>query len=188
VAVANVTNFAVASITVANPGFGYTNTPSVWIDAPVPFGATAESTIEAGLVTGIRLTYPGYGYTTAPVVSLLGGGGIGARVEAVVVDGAIVGFNVLNSGLGYSSPPIVRIDPPASIPVPSTSFDVEVKSLEITLHVVPNHHYVLEGTPDFTNWSQIGSDFIATGPQETRRLDVSVAPGFFRIRDVSYNP
>jgi hypothetical protein len=74
---------AVISITVNNPGSGYTSNPDIQI---VGDGVYAEATaiIESGSLAGIRITRPGRGFTSAPSVNIYGGGGVNASATAVV--------------------------------------------------------------------------------------------------------
>ena len=187
-AVATVTNTMVASIIVTDPGSGYTNTPTVWIDPPSPLGATASASIAGGFVVDVKLNYPGSGYTSVPTVTLVGGGGTGAKVEAIMVGGAVTGFMILDTGNGYTSAPIVRIDPPAALQGSPASLDVAIKSVRLLLHVSPTHRYVVEGTRDFVNWFQAGSDFVADSPTNAVAFDVADAPSYYRLRDLTYNP
>jgi len=57
----------VSSIQLLNPGYSYTQTPTVTILGDGT-GATAEATLVAGVITGITVTNPGVGYTQATVV------------------------------------------------------------------------------------------------------------------------
>jgi hypothetical protein len=69
-ATAAVTSGAVSSVTVVNPGAGFTSAPPVTFVGGGGTGATATATIAAagGAVTGITVTSPGSGYTSAPIV------------------------------------------------------------------------------------------------------------------------
>lgn len=78
--------FSVQSITITNPGSGYSSAPTVTI-APPPNGtngitAKAFATIASGNVTAITITNPGSGYTTPPNVTITGN----ATGTAVVSD------------------------------------------------------------------------------------------------------
>jgi hypothetical protein len=72
-------------------------------------GATAQSTIAAGAVTGIMVMFPGFGYQNTPAVTLTGGGGTGAKAVAVIKNGKIASINVTAPGSGYTTPPIVEL-------------------------------------------------------------------------------
>jgi enhancing lycopene biosynthesis protein 2 len=69
----------VGSITVTNPGFGYTSPPVVEIDPPgdssgVQAQATASIDPVSGQVTSVRIDNPGSGYDFIPQVQFIGGG------------------------------------------------------------------------------------------------------------------
>jgi len=62
----------VASVTITNPGTGYTTAPTVTFSAPQNAGgttATGTATITGGVVTFVTITNPGSGYTAAPTVT-----------------------------------------------------------------------------------------------------------------------
>ena len=75
---------AVISITVTNPGSGYTSNPDIQIVGDVERGPRATAIIESGSLVGIRITRPGSGYAIAPSVNIYGGGGVNASATAVV--------------------------------------------------------------------------------------------------------
>ena len=61
-----------ASVTITNPGTGYTSAPTVAFSAPQNAGgttATGVATITGGVVTGVTITNPGSGYTAPPTVT-----------------------------------------------------------------------------------------------------------------------
>lgn len=82
---------AITTITVGNPGSGYTVPPTVIITGGNGVGARAYATINgAGEVTQIVVTSGGSGYTLTPTVTLTG---------------EIAGFDIIDPGSGYSVPP-----------------------------------------------------------------------------------
>ena len=72
----------VSRINITNPGFGYTEAPTVTITGDGT-GATATAKIKSGEITEITLTNRGTDYTTA-TVTISGGNGQAAEAEAVV--------------------------------------------------------------------------------------------------------
>jgi hypothetical protein len=56
---------SIASVTITNPGSGYTTAPTITFSAPPFAGTTATGTavITGGQITGITITNPGSGYT-----------------------------------------------------------------------------------------------------------------------------
>jgi hypothetical protein len=70
------------SVTVTNPGYGYTSTPAVNIVGDGE-GATAFATIVNGKLSKIEVTSPGVGYTTAAIQIVGGGGYLGAATAVL---------------------------------------------------------------------------------------------------------
>jgi hypothetical protein len=70
------------SVTVINPGFGYTSTPTVEIVGDGA-GAKAVAEIVNGKLYRVNVTNPGIGYTTA-AIRITGGGGSIASASAVL--------------------------------------------------------------------------------------------------------
>ena len=82
----NRTGNRIDTITVDNPGSGYTTQPTVTVSAPLgdnPVQAAASASISPeGRVAGILIDNPGAGYTTAPTITISGGNGVGATATA----------------------------------------------------------------------------------------------------------
>jgi len=72
----------VESITVTNPGYGYTSTPTVSIIGDGE-GAIAVANIVNGKLSSVTVTNPGVGYTTA-AIQIVGGGGHLAEAKSVL--------------------------------------------------------------------------------------------------------
>lgn len=70
------------SVTVTNPGFGYTTTPTVTVVGDGT-GATARAVIVNGKLSKVEVLTPGVGYTTA-AIQITGGGGSLAAASAVL--------------------------------------------------------------------------------------------------------
>jgi len=73
---------AVISITLTNPGSGYTSHPVIQIVGDGVYAAASAHIFEGSLV-GINITRPGSGYTSASIF-ISGGGGVNASATAVV--------------------------------------------------------------------------------------------------------
>jgi len=63
------------SVSVTNPGTGYTSAPAVTVSAPQAYGTTATAVAsyapsQGGIVTGITVTNGGSGYTSAPTITI----------------------------------------------------------------------------------------------------------------------
>ena len=67
-AMATMTNGFVVAVTLSDAGFGYTNTPLVWLIGGGGSGAQAVAVISNGMVTAINVISTGSGYTNAPWV------------------------------------------------------------------------------------------------------------------------
>lgn len=72
----------VESITVTNPGYGYTTTPTIKIVGDGE-GATASATIVNGKISKITVLTPGVGYTSA-AIQIIGGNGSLGSADAVL--------------------------------------------------------------------------------------------------------
>lgn len=70
---------SVGSVTITNPGSGYTSAPTVTFEPPLgPGGVTATGTAQVDLTTGaiaaVSITNNGSGYTKVPSITFSGGG------------------------------------------------------------------------------------------------------------------
>lgn len=82
-AFSDLTTGQVTTITIINPGTGYTETPTVTITGGNGSGAIASGQISDGQVTNIDVINTGTGYTQTPTVTITGNG-TGATAEASV--------------------------------------------------------------------------------------------------------
>jgi len=72
----------ISSISISNPGTGYTTAPTVTITGDGT-GATATATIVNGSIQSIEVTNRGIDYSRA-IITITGGGGYGATATAVI--------------------------------------------------------------------------------------------------------
>ena len=72
----------ITSISISNPGTGYTTAPTVTITGDGT-GATATATIVNGSIQSIEVTNRGIDYSRA-IITITGGGGYGATATAVI--------------------------------------------------------------------------------------------------------
>lgn len=90
----SVAEFGVQVISVSAGGTGYTQAPLVVLAAPTgdnPVTATAEATVQAGVVTRITITNPGSGYLSAPAITITPVvGGDGAAAFATIANNSFV--------------------------------------------------------------------------------------------------
>ena len=105
-ATANIQGGVVVSITVTNPGSGYTYAPTATISG-TGTGATAGTpAIGGGQVSGVQITNPGSGYVTAPA-AVISGSGSGATAVAVLSAQGVQSVSVVNGGTNFTSIPLV---------------------------------------------------------------------------------
>lgn len=79
--------YAIDTISITDGGSGYTNTPTVIIDAPTgPNGIRAEAIarVSNGSVIAVDIISTGNQYLTAPGIAFTGGGGVGAAATATL--------------------------------------------------------------------------------------------------------
>jgi hypothetical protein len=113
---------SVGSITIGNPGSGYTSAPSVTFNNTGTGGSGASGTaVISGGVVSVSVTgfgnSRGSGYTSAPTITFTGGGGSGAHAIATVPTtgvnrGTVTSVTVDVPGTGYTSAPTVTFSAP----------------------------------------------------------------------------
>jgi hypothetical protein len=100
----------VQSITVIDPGSGYTSAPEVVISTPeLGSGASGTLVVSAGVITSVTLVTGGSGYTGGLAISAPGG--TGALITATRSAGVITGFVVGSGGTGYTNGASLSISP-----------------------------------------------------------------------------
>ena len=95
----------VASVTITNPGSGYTGPATIHFST----GAAAGTVNLASSVASVTITNGGSGYTSAPLVvfGILPPAG-GARATGTAHEAAqVVGVTITNQGTGYTSAPTI---------------------------------------------------------------------------------
>jgi hypothetical protein len=104
--VTSITSGVVTSISITNPGYGYTTAPTVTFSSGV---AAATAVVGSGLVTALTVTNAGSGYTTAPTLTFSGGGGSSAAAVAgpLTFKTGTIGVFLTKGGVGYASAPSV---------------------------------------------------------------------------------
>ena len=104
--IATVTGANITSVTITNPGFGYTQAPTVYVTGVSGgTGGIVTSAIIQGQVTGILITNPGYGYTSTPTITITSNNavGTGATASAFVSFGSSVTTRFVQIGAADSS-------------------------------------------------------------------------------------
>jgi hypothetical protein len=101
---------SVQSVSLINPGFGYTSPPGVRFIGGGGSGAAATASIGNGIIGIVTITNGGSGYSTSPNVIFTGVGIVSATGTAVIsAAGSITAIRITNAGLGYTQTPTVRI-------------------------------------------------------------------------------
>lgn len=101
----------VSTVTLDDPGSGYT-TATVAFAAPTTSGgvtATGTVNLSGGSIASITVTNPGSGYTSAPVATITGDG-TGGAVTAVLTLSTVESITVVEEGSGYLTSPTVSIN------------------------------------------------------------------------------
>ena len=96
----------VQSVTITDPGSGYTSPPSVTFSPGLGVNAIGTAVLEAAAVASVTVTEVGSGYTSVPSVSFSGGGGSGATANAALSN-SVLSVSVTSPGSGYTSAPSV---------------------------------------------------------------------------------
>lgn len=146
----------------------------------IPHAATATARVDNGFVVEATIDDGGCGYTNAPLVRITGGGGSGASAAATITDGVVTGITITSAGIGYTAAPIIQIASPPFMPW----LEIGVKTVKVTQHVVLGQNYLLESSPDLSEWSQVGSRFTADNEVIVQEFDVDMTGRYFRLRQV----
>jgi hypothetical protein len=111
---------SVQSVSISNPGYGYTVAPGVRFIGGGGAGAAATASIGDGVVGIITVTSGGGGYSVSPTITftneifLTGVTTVSAAATAIVsAAGTITAIRVTNAGLGYSVAPTIVIGNPS---------------------------------------------------------------------------
>lgn len=117
-ATATVSNSSVSNITITNPGFGYTQPPTITISAPYPqVTATGIASITSGIVTSVTLTNPGFGYTQTPRVTIQAAPISRPAVFSFSMNNntGIATVTIFDGGQNYVNFPYIYVDPPSDL-------------------------------------------------------------------------
>lgn len=123
----SVSNGGVNTISVTNPGTGYTGTDAVILafsgGGSAGRTATALGVVGSGTLSSVSLVDAGLGYTSSVTGTVLGGGGAGATVSVTASGGSVSGVTVVLPGSGYVTAPVIEIIDPNN-PVARATVDV----------------------------------------------------------------
>lgn len=174
--VATLQDGAIETISVTNPGSGYTYTDSVYLSfsggGNVNSTAQATAVISGGSVSSINVTTAGLGYTSTTSVTISGGGGSGAVATASVAGGSVSAVNVTTAGQGYTSAPTVIItdynNTVATATVSAMPFGVNGTTVETFQSRV---------------WTANGAKILFTAPASVNDFGASDGGGAFTSND-----
>jgi len=143
-----------------------------------PHAASAAPVLFNGFIIGANVVDPACGYTNPPTVTIVGGGGSNATATATINNGMVTAINITSAGCCYTNEPRIIISSP---PFPG-AVKIRVSKVTVTAHVMIGRQYVLEGSQDLINWSEVTPPFVA----QTEDVDFEFAVGlyqFFRTRE-----
>ena len=106
----------VTSVTIVNPGSGFTSTPTVQISTPIGgTAATARASVRNGVITAVSVQNRGQGYTASATLTIAAPptGNTAAGTATVNMNtGAISAVTLTEVGNGYTAAPAVAISAP----------------------------------------------------------------------------
>lgn len=172
----------ITGITVNTGGAVYT-VPSVSFDTTVNSvqigntgsGATAEATVEGGVITGVTVLDAGSGYLSTPLVVVVDpvGVGSGANLLAEVFNGSVISVSVAQGGSGYAdgNPPVLRIMPQFNNTYNPVDFELPVASI---IGQTPAAQPVL--TPVYGDMEIIRVDVLSAGIGYSPDTTIAISP------------
>jgi hypothetical protein len=112
-------------ILITNPGFGYTEPPTITISGAGGAGGIATAVINTGVLGVVGLSSGGVGYTTTPQVTIqrtfiptstgISSNIRNAQAEAILnSNGVVVSIRYSNAGAGYTFTPTISFTNPTS--------------------------------------------------------------------------
>lgn len=171
-------NTFVQTISVANPGTGYSISDGVILAFSGGGNTARTAKIQLGTTSGtistVTIIDGGAGYTSTASLQILGGGGIGAAVTASISGGSVTTVNITNGGQGYTgaSPPIVYVTD-ANSPVCQATIDIMPSGVSGTASEVYQSRL----------WVVNGRRVQFTGPGSVVNFNSSVGGGAFNSTD-----
>ena len=97
----------VQSVTITDPGSGYTAPPSVTFSPGLGITARGNAVMQPGPVGSVDVTAAGSGYTSVPGVMFSGGGGGSGATANAALSNSVLSVSVTSPGSGYTSAPSV---------------------------------------------------------------------------------
>jgi hypothetical protein len=111
------TGASIDRILLTNPGYGYTQPPTVTILGNNGGGAIATAVIARRVLGPVAISSGGVGYSTVPTITFSGGiSSTSAIAESVLnTNGVVVSVRYLNVGSGYTSLPSISFTNPTAV-------------------------------------------------------------------------
>ena len=135
-------NGEVTSVSVSNPGAGYTSPPILSISDPLSGTRatavaimTSRSANQDLSIDRVLIINPGYGYTQIPSIRFEGGDGSGAIATCTINSGVLSPVAISSGGVGYSTTPQVFIQPVFVADSVGVSSEINNAKGEVVLNV-----------------------------------------------------
>ena len=137
-------NTAVAERVTVQPGLTSNNKPTIFGNNQLFVTATANASIENGVVSHLTINEDGYGYIDNPTVTFSASpSGNTATATANVSEYRVVKLNITSGGSGYTSAPTVTISAPDGVTVPFSQIEED-----------DNYGYVIS----IYNWEELNGE------------------------------
>ncbi len=173
-AIANIVGDAVASITIVDPGEGYTSTPLVTIDGDGD-GAVGVAVLYPTSLAGVTVLTSGSGYNTPPSVLISGD----ATAAAVLQATGIASISVDDQGANYTSDPTIYLIPgPNQGTTPLSPVLTAVRGYSIASIAVVSTGAGYQSAPTVT----VSVPQIDGGIQATATATIGAGLGTFALR------
>jgi len=165
----------VDSLTITNPGSGYTAIPTVTITSGGGGGAGAGLTITQMRVTDVTITNRGSGApSTVPVASLVSSVGSGATVVASMGIGNAI--TIVGYGTGYNTAPSIGVTAIDGITGSGASVTTGL-GINFGNVTITNAGYGYSSIPTVTVSSPVGVAVTATGNVGVGITAITISPG-----------
>jgi hypothetical protein len=164
---------SVQSVQVVNPGYGYTQPPSVAFFGD-GVGAAATAIIGDGIVGIVTITNSGGGYSLPPTITFNGNCTVSAAATAVVSSaGTITSIRLTNAGLGYTETPSITVSPPPISGIGTYLFnETVIGSITGTTGIVKSWNSVTNKLElsNITGSFAIGEELVGSASSTSRTL------------------
>lgn len=184
-AVGNVSFGVITSVTMTNPGAGYT-TASASVAGPSGSAATMTAAATNGVITSINIISGGSGYSISGPNVTISPNGVQATGHGAVSGGVITNFVIDTAGSGYTVNPSVTVNDPTGAQATATAI---LSGGQITGYTMGNHGSGYTTVPDVTISSaggvQATAHSVITGGVVTNLIIDNPGSGYTTAPDVS---